>query len=93
MQLSEIHIVAGLQEEIPNLEMMERIINMYGSFLTIRDNYVYFVHQSDYLTVNVSDVIFPAGPGRIYYDMFSRSLMLFREPCDEIYTTSKILGA
>ena len=56
--------------------MMERIINMYGSFLTIRDNYVYFVHQSakDYLTTNASALIFPAGHGRIHYDIFSRSL-------------------
>jgi hypothetical protein len=72
----EIRLLAGLEEEIPNLEDLERIINMCGSFLTIRDNYVYFIHQSanDYLIGNASDIIFPAGSGRIHYDMFSWSL-------------------
>ena len=49
---------------------------MCDSFLTIRDNYVYFIHQSadDYLTVNASGIIFDDGRGRIHYDMFSWSL-------------------
>ncbi|KAN0086979.1 hypothetical protein V8E54_000667 [Elaphomyces granulatus] len=80
LYLREIHVVAGLQEEIPDLEDLEdleRIVNMCGSFLTIRDNYVYFIHQSakDYLTTkNASAIIFPAGHERIHYDMFSWSL-------------------
>jgi hypothetical protein len=59
-----------------DFEDLERIINMCGSFLTIRDNYVYFIHQSakDYLNMNASTLIFPAGHGRIHYDMFSCSL-------------------
>ena len=63
LHLREIHVVAGLQEEVKDLEDLERIINMCGSFLTIRDNYVYFIHQSakDYLTINASATIFPAG--------------------------------
>jgi len=75
LHLREIHVVAGLQEKVRN-EDVERIINMCGSFLTIRDNYVYFIHQSakDYLTTNASAIIFPAGHERIHYDMFSRSL-------------------
>jgi hypothetical protein len=49
---------------------------MCGSFLTIRDKCVYFIHQSanDYLTVNASGTIFPAGRGQIHYDMLSWSL-------------------
>jgi hypothetical protein len=76
LHILEICLLAGLEEEIPDLGDLERIINMCGSFLTIRDNYVYFVHQSakDYLTVNASHIIFPAGPERIHYNMFSRSL-------------------
>jgi NACHT domain-containing protein len=76
LHLREIHVVAGLQEEVRNLEDLERIINMCGSFLTIRDNHVYFIHQSakDYLTMNASAYIFPSGRGRIHYDMFSWSL-------------------
>ena len=60
LHLREIHIIAGLQEEVQNLEDLERITNMCGSFLSIRDNYVYFIHQSakDYLTTNASALIF-----------------------------------
>jgi hypothetical protein len=76
LHLREIHVVAGLQDEVKDLEDLERIINMCGSFLTIRDNYVYFIHHSakDYLTVNASATIFPAGQERVHYDMFSWSL-------------------
>ena len=76
LHLREIHILAGLQKEIRNSGDPERIINMCGSFLTIRDNYVYFIHQSakDYLNEDASTLIFPAGYGRIHYDMFSWSL-------------------
>jgi hypothetical protein len=76
LHILEIRSLAGLQEEIPDLGDMERIINMCGSFLTIRDNCIYFIHQSakDYLTNNASDIIFPAGRGQIHYDMFSWSL-------------------
>ena len=76
LHLHEINIVAGLQEEVTDLEDLARIINMCGSFLTIRENYVYFIHQSakDYLNENASTLIFPAGHWKIHYDMFSLSL-------------------
>ena len=76
LHLHEINIVAGLQEEVTDLEDLERIINMCDSFLTIRENYVYFIHQSakDYLSGNASALIFPAGHWKVHYDMFSRSL-------------------
>ncbi|KAN0077506.1 hypothetical protein V8E54_005810 [Elaphomyces granulatus] len=76
LNLREIYFVSGLQDEVMDLEDLERIINMCGSFLTIRDNYVYFIHQSakDYLILNASAFIFPVGRGRIHYDMFSWSL-------------------
>jgi hypothetical protein len=44
LHLREMHVLAGLQEEVTDLEYLERIINMCGSFLTIRDNYVYFIN-------------------------------------------------
>jgi nucleoside phosphorylase len=76
LHMLELRSLAGLQEEIPDLEDLERMINMCGSFLTIRDSYVYFIHQSarDYLTINAPTTIFPAGRGLIHYDMFSWSL-------------------
>ncbi|KAN0071701.1 WD40-repeat-containing domain protein [Elaphomyces granulatus] len=76
LHLREIHVVAGFQDEVTDLEDLGRIINMCGSFLTIRENYVYFIHQSAkvYLTVNASAIIFPAGHEQIHLDIFSWSL-------------------
>jgi NACHT domain len=73
LYMLEIRILAGLQETL-DLADMERILNMCGSFLTIRDNYVYFIHQSakDYL--NTSAAIFTARREQIHYDIFSQSL-------------------
>jgi hypothetical protein len=47
-----------------------------GSFLTMRNHYVYFIHQSakGYLSSNASATIFPGGRERIHYNMFPRSL-------------------
>jgi hypothetical protein len=76
LHILEIRSLGGLGEEIPDLEDFARIINMCGSFLTIRENYVYFIHQSakDHLTINASGIIFPTGHGQIHYDMFLWSL-------------------
>jgi NACHT domain len=73
LHLLEISVIADLTRDLVGLET---IIKWCGSFLTIRDNYVYFIHQSakDYLTTNASAMIFPAGRERIHYDMFLRSL-------------------
>jgi hypothetical protein len=50
---------------------------MCGSFLTVRDNQVYFIHQSakDYLGDKIRDTVFSSQRG-IHYDMFSQSLNL-----------------
>jgi hypothetical protein len=76
VHLLEMRTLAGIEEDIPELEDLERIINMSGSFLTIRDNYIYFIHQSakDYLINDVFNIVFPAGTAPIHYDIFSRSL-------------------
>ncbi|WPJ65547.1 hypothetical protein SMAC4_13940 [Sordaria macrospora] len=70
-----------------NPEFLEAIIGLCGSFLTLRDQTVYFVHQSakDFLLGNASDKagnqaletfkwIFPSGKEDVNYTIFSRSL-------------------
>ncbi|SRR6266480_5057678 len=68
-------MLAGLQDRHFDFTDIERIIHLCGSFLTTREGYVYLIHQSakDYLTINASNTIFPAGPGPIHFNMFSRS--------------------
>ena len=54
---------------------------MCGSFLTIRDSYVYLIHQSakDYLSTNASATTFPSGKADVHYGLFSRSLQVMTE--------------
>ncbi|RYP09775.1 hypothetical protein DL765_008331 [Monosporascus sp. GIB2] len=46
------------------------------SFLTIRDDRVYLIHQSvkDYLNGKASSTIFPSGPTNVHHAIFSQSL-------------------
>jgi hypothetical protein len=76
LHMLEMLTFAKPREQLLDLEDLGRIINMCGSFLTIRDQYICFVHQSakDYLIGDASATIFPSGPGRVHYEMFSHSL-------------------
>ncbi|PSN59127.1 HET-domain-containing protein [Corynespora cassiicola Philippines] len=57
-------------------ESVREIIGHCGSFLTLRDNTVYFVHQSakDFLSTEASREIFPSGKEEVHSTIFSRSL-------------------
>ncbi len=59
-----------------NLEWLAEIIGLCGSFLTIREDIVYFVHQSakDYLMTNAFATIFLFEREEAHYEIFSRSL-------------------
>jgi hypothetical protein len=61
-----------------NYEVMAEIIELCGSFLTLRERTIYFVHQSakDFLLKEAFDVIFPSRIGDIHYTIFSRSLQV-----------------
>ena len=65
-----------LEATSDDLELLGEIIGLCGSFLTIRDDIVYFVHQSakDFLLGKASDGIFPSGMQEVHYMIFSRSL-------------------
>jgi hypothetical protein len=56
-----------------DLELLTEII---GSFLTLRENTIHFVHQSakDFLLEKTSDKIFVSGVRDMHYTIFSRSL-------------------
>jgi hypothetical protein len=75
--LKELTSLVNMPENItPNRQWLAEIIGLCGSFLTIREDTVYFVHQSakDYLLAEASDKIFPSGKGEIHHEIFSRSL-------------------
>jgi hypothetical protein len=57
-------------------QVISEIIRLCGSFLTIRERTIFFVHQSarEYLIENAFLETFPSGIGQIHQTIFSRSL-------------------
>jgi hypothetical protein len=64
-----------------NYKALAEIIGHCGSFLTLRDRTISFVHQSakDFFTNKAVDIIFPSGMAYIHYIIFSRSLQVLRK--------------
>jgi hypothetical protein len=71
-----IALVDMLEDISNNPELVTDIIRLYGSFLTIRNSAIYFMHQSvkDFLLKEVFNKIFPSRLVEIYYIIISRSL-------------------
>ena len=67
-----------LEDTTDNSKAIQNIISHYGSFLTLRDNTIYFVHQStkDFLLAKASNDIFPLGQGEVHRAVFARSLQV-----------------
>ncbi|KFH40933.1 Vegetative incompatibility protein HET-E-like protein [Hapsidospora chrysogenum ATCC 11550] len=77
LHLAELAIVSGLPAEISNhADSVRRVVDLCGSFLTVRGDVVYLIHQSvrDYLTRGQSHTILPSGPGQVHRTMFVRSI-------------------
>jgi len=67
-----------LKDTADDMESMQEIISLCGSFLTLRENTIYFVHQSakDFLLARASSTVFPSGREEVHYAIFSRSLQV-----------------
>jgi hypothetical protein len=76
--LRELVALAEPLEEIADEAEVREIIGLCGSFLCLRGDIVYFVHQSaqDFLFANARDEIFPHGAGRTHHVIVSRSLTI-----------------
>ena len=74
LHLHELAIVSGLPEIYAN--RVRQVVDLCGSFLTVKGNVVYLIHQSvkDYLTGRASQTIFPSGPSEIHHTMFVQSI-------------------
>jgi archaellum biogenesis ATPase FlaH len=57
---------------------LQEIISLCGSFLTLREQTVYFVHQSakDFLLAKAAQDVFPAGREAVHQAIFARSLQI-----------------
>jgi hypothetical protein len=70
-------LVEPLEDDVDNdLDSVREIVGLCGSFLTLRDDTVYFVHQSakDFLFVKAYEELFPDGIEANHRVIFSRSL-------------------
>ncbi|KAK7177316.1 Vegetative incompatibility protein HET-E-1-like protein 15, partial [Paraphaeosphaeria sporulosa] len=76
--LRELASLVEMLDEVGDLESLQEIISLCGSFLTVRSGVVYFVHQSakDFLIEKVPRGIFPSGREEIHHVLFSRSLQI-----------------
>ncbi|KAL6904000.1 hypothetical protein GGI43DRAFT_308616 [Trichoderma evansii] len=76
--LHEVHSLIGSPEEfVEDILSFTEIIRFCGSFLTIRDNTIYFIHQSakDYLTTDKAwSTISRSSANDVHYTIFSQSL-------------------
>jgi hypothetical protein len=74
--LIELLSLVEMPETSKDIAPMTRMVGLCGSFLIIRDNTVYFVHQSakDFLLDSASDRIFPRGQGAVHYTITTGSL-------------------
>jgi hypothetical protein len=75
--LLELAVLAGLPEQLSSeVQSLIRIVGLCGSFLAIREDRVYFIHQSarDYIVANASAEVFPTGCKEVHLRILSRSL-------------------
>ncbi|KAL7926646.1 WD40-repeat-containing domain protein [Trichoderma austrokoningii] len=77
--LSELSRLIDIPENLSDdIGFLEEIVALCGSFLTIRDGTIYFVHQSakDHLTSNeeAASAIFPSGSEDVHLAIFSHSI-------------------
>ena len=80
--LKEITSLVDMQEDISDdPEDLEEAIRLCGSFLTIRDCTIYFVHQSakDFLLTKAAGEIFLLKIQEEHQNIFSRSLQVMSE--------------
>ncbi|KAH8659477.1 hypothetical protein BGZ61DRAFT_523576 [Ilyonectria robusta] len=75
VDLEELRVLAKSVEDLSDNDL-EEIIALCGSFLTLRQGVVYFVHQSakDFLLENATEQILPFGIANQHHALFSRSL-------------------
>ncbi|OAG06512.1 HET-domain-containing protein [Paraphaeosphaeria sporulosa] len=76
--IAELVALVEQLKDVDDLESVQEIIGLCGSFLTLREDTVYFVHQSakDFLFATASSYIFPDGAEQIHWEIFLKSLAI-----------------
>ncbi|KAH7324862.1 hypothetical protein B0I35DRAFT_388886, partial [Stachybotrys elegans] len=82
LHIKELRTLSDLPPAIhENISFLSDLISLCGSFLTLQDNIIYFIHQSakDFILGNTAQEkpahkILPVGKQVKHYDMFAKSL-------------------
>lgn len=77
LHLQELYVLLDLPNQVQDVsQATATIVNMCGSFLTIRDKNVYVIHQSarDFLLNEGSSSVFPSGIENVHNSILSRSI-------------------
>ncbi|CAM1508064.1 Fc.00g049120.m01.CDS01 [Cosmosporella sp. VM-42] len=86
----------SLETMLDNESDIPDIIRDCGSFLTLRDEIIYFVHQSgkDFLLATTTGNLFPSGIAPWHYTLFEKSLeamvILKKDICGMIHPGAKL---
>lgn len=78
LTLGELLVIVDPSECIESETQLRELIGFCGSFLTIRKDTIYFVHQSaqDYLLAKATEEIHPRGVHAIHQSIYSRSIVM-----------------
>jgi hypothetical protein len=92
--LDELVTLVERLEGITEDSDLQEIIGFCGSFLTLRERTVYFVHQSakDFLLNKAAQEIFPAGREAAHQAIFARSLQIMSAKLRRDMYSLKALG-
>lgn len=71
-------LIGMLGDMADDLDSLREVIGLCGSFLAIRGDTVYLVHQSvkEFIFTKAFDEIFPSGTEKAHHIVFSRSLQI-----------------
>ncbi|KAL5600733.1 hypothetical protein FOVSG1_006763 [Fusarium oxysporum f. sp. vasinfectum] len=79
LHLCELGVLSGLPQNA--LNDIQCVVDMCASFLTIRDGYVYLIHQSvkDFLASKGSNTVFQHGFAATHHKVFLKSIEIMSE--------------
>ena len=96
IHLKELVATAGLPEELlDDLQSLNELVDLCGSFFTVRDDTIYFIHQSakDYFTTSKGSQIFPLGQAAEHCKIAFRSLQVMSNTLKRDICGLKMPGA
>jgi hypothetical protein len=93
--ITELVALVEQLKDLNDLESVQEIIILCGSFLTLREDTVYFVHQSakDFLFTKAPNKIFPDGAEQVHWAIFLRSLAILSRTLHRDMYGLKALGS